>query len=59
MKLHEGVQWHDGKPFTAEDVKSALQKDDARPVISHQRQGTCWWPYVKSIHLSTNSIYDQ
>ena len=25
VKLREGVQWHDGKPFTAEDVKYTLE----------------------------------
>jgi len=24
LKLHEGVKWHDGKPFTASDVKMHL-----------------------------------
>jgi peptide/nickel transport system substrate-binding protein len=26
FKLHEGVKWHDGKPFTAEDVIYALKR---------------------------------
>lgn len=25
IKLREGVKWHDGKPFTAEDVKATLE----------------------------------
>ncbi|MSP30394.1 MAG: peptide ABC transporter substrate-binding protein [Acetobacteraceae bacterium] len=40
------------------EIDRKLQEDGARPVISHQRQGTCWWPYVKSIRLSSNSIYN-
>jgi len=40
------------------EIDRRLQEDGARPVISHQRQGTCWWPHVKNIHLAKNSIYN-
>ncbi len=40
------------------EIDRKLQEDGARPVISHQRQGTCWWPHVRNIRLSTNSIYN-
>ncbi|MBI2907634.1 MAG: ABC transporter substrate-binding protein [Chloroflexi bacterium] len=36
LKLRQGVRWHDGKPFTAEDVKFSLEriKDPPRGVRS-------------------------
>lgn len=40
------------------EIDRKLQEDGARPVISHQRAGTCWWPQVKNIRLSSNSIYN-
>jgi len=40
------------------EIDRKLQEDGARPVIYHSRNGTCWWPRVKGIRLSTNSIYN-
>jgi len=40
------------------EIDRKLQEDGARPVISHNRAGTCWWPHVKGVRLSTNSIYN-
>src|SRR6266487_2140814 len=48
FKLREGVKWHDGKPFTAKDVKCTLDllmgkaKDGLR---KNPRQG--WYSNVK------------
>ena len=38
FKLHEGVKWHDGKPFTASDVKCTwdLLQGKASEKLAHQ-----------------------
>ena len=33
-------------------------KDVARPVLYHNRSGTCWHPYVKNYVPMVNSIYN-
>jgi peptide/nickel transport system substrate-binding protein len=40
------------------DIDRKLQEDGARPVIYHDRGSTCWWPQVKGVRISTNSIYN-
>jgi peptide/nickel transport system substrate-binding protein len=40
------------------EIDRRLQEDGARPVIMHDRGGTCWWPAVKGLRLSANSIYN-
>ena len=40
------------------DIDKALQEDGARPVIYHEKGGTCWWPQVKGLKLAVNSIYN-
>ncbi|MBI2907653.1 MAG: ABC transporter substrate-binding protein [Chloroflexi bacterium] len=39
FNLHEGMKWHDGKPFTAEDVKFSLDRmrDPPRGIVSPRR----------------------
>ena len=39
FKLHEGVKWHDGKPFTAEDVLYTLRrtKDPPKGITSPRK----------------------
>jgi peptide/nickel transport system substrate-binding protein len=39
FKLHEGVKWHDGKPFTAEDVIYTLSrtKDPPKGIASPRK----------------------
>lgn len=40
------------------EIDKALQEDGARPVIYHEKGGTCWWPQVKGLKLAVNSIYN-
>jgi peptide/nickel transport system substrate-binding protein len=35
-----------------------LAEDVARPVVYHNRSGTCWHPYVKGYTAMVNSIYN-
>jgi len=43
--LREGVKWHDGKPFTAKDIK-----------CFYNRFAYCWQPQVKDWTMMVNSI---
>jgi len=36
LSLRKGVRWHDGKPFTAEDVRFTFELLKARPELSNQ-----------------------
>ena len=40
------------------DIERQLAEDVARPVLYHNRSGTCWYPYVKSYTPMINSIYN-
>jgi peptide/nickel transport system substrate-binding protein len=40
------------------EIDRQLQEDVARPIIYHNRAGTCWQPQVKGITLMVNSIYN-
>jgi peptide/nickel transport system substrate-binding protein len=40
------------------EIDKKLQEDVARPIIYHNRGGTCWQPPVKGITLMVNSIYN-
>ncbi len=40
------------------EIDKKLQEDVARPIISHTRRATCWWPRVKGVTLMTNSSYN-
>jgi len=40
------------------EIDRKLQEDGARPVIMHNRASTCWWPRVKGVVISSNSIYN-
>jgi peptide/nickel transport system substrate-binding protein len=39
-------------------IDQKLQKDVARPIIYHNRGGTCWQPQLKGLTLMVNSIYN-
>jgi peptide/nickel transport system substrate-binding protein len=40
------------------DIERHLAEDVARPVLYHNRSGTCWYPYVKGYTPMINSIYN-
>jgi len=40
------------------DIERRLAEDVARPVLYHNRSGTCWHPYVKGYTPMINSIYN-
>jgi peptide/nickel transport system substrate-binding protein len=40
------------------EIDRRLQEDLARPIIMHNKGGTCWSPKVKNIVLMVNSIYN-
>jgi peptide/nickel transport system substrate-binding protein len=40
------------------DIERRLAEDVARPVLYHNRSGTCWAPYVKGYVPMVNSIYN-
>ena len=40
------------------EIDKQLQEDVARPIISHNRGGTCWQPQLKGLSLMVNSIYN-
>ncbi len=40
------------------DIERRLAEDVARPVLYHNRSGTCWYPYVKGYVPMINSIYN-
>lgn len=40
------------------EIDRKLQEDLARPIIMHNRGGTCWSPKVKNVTIMVNSIYN-
>ena len=40
------------------EIEKRLAEDVARPVLYHNRSGTCWHPYVKGYVPMVNSIYN-
>ena len=40
------------------EIDKKLLEDGARPIILHNRQGTCWQPHVKGLTIMVNSIYN-
>jgi len=40
------------------EIDRRLQEDLARPIIMHNRAGTCWSPKVKNLTIMVNSIYN-
>ena len=40
------------------EIERRLAEDVARPVLYHNRSGTCWHPYVKGYSPMINSIYN-
>lgn len=48
FKLREGVKWHDGKPFTAEDVKATYDRL-LDPNVKARRCGSLMRPILDSV----------
>jgi peptide/nickel transport system substrate-binding protein len=40
-------------------IERKLAEDAARPILWHNRSGTCWHPYVKGYTPMVNSIYNE
>ncbi len=40
------------------EIDKKLQEDVARPIIYHNRGGTCWQPQLKGLTLMVNSIFN-
>ena len=40
------------------EIERRLAEDVARPILYHNRSGTCWHPYVKGYTPMINSIYN-
>ena len=40
------------------EIDRRLQEDLARPVIMHNRGGTCWTPKVRNMVIMANSVYN-
>jgi peptide/nickel transport system substrate-binding protein len=40
------------------EIDRRLQEDGARPVISHNKAATCWYPQVRGLNLPVNTIYN-
>src|SRR5215472_16434065 len=39
-------------------IERKLAEDEARPILWHNRTGTCWQAYVKGYSLMANSVYN-
>ena len=39
-------------------IDEQLQRDEARPLIYHSRNATCYWPHVKNFRMMENSVYN-
>ena len=40
------------------EIERVLAEDVARPIIYHNRSGTCWQAHLKNYVLNENSIYN-
>jgi peptide/nickel transport system substrate-binding protein len=40
------------------EIDKQLQEDGARPIIIHDKEATCWQPYVHGFTMMTNSLYN-
>jgi peptide/nickel transport system substrate-binding protein len=49
QKKRKGLVWA---------IERKLAEDAARPILWHNRTGTCWHPYVKGYTLMVNSVYN-
>ena len=50
FKLHQGVKWHDGKPFTAKDVQCTWNKLTGKdPDDFRKNPRAVWWHNLKEV----------
>ena len=57
FKLHPGVKWHDGKPFTAKDVKctfDAVGGADDKSEIIRKSPRKIWYQNIKEIKVNSD-----
>jgi peptide/nickel transport system substrate-binding protein len=40
------------------EIDRKLQEDRARPIISHNRNATCWHHHVKGLRMMVNSLFN-
>ncbi len=40
------------------EIEKMLVEDGVRPVLFYPRQATCWYPHVKNLTVTVNSIYN-
>ena len=53
FKLHPGVKWHDGKPFTAKDVQCTWNKLTGKdPDDFRKNPRAIWWQNLKEVTLN-------
>jgi len=53
FKLHQGVKWHDGKPFTARDVQCTWNKLTGKdPDDFRKNPRAVWWQNLKEVVIN-------
>jgi peptide/nickel transport system substrate-binding protein len=53
FKLHQGVKWHDGKPFTAKDVQCTWNKLTGKdPDDFRKNPRAIWWQNLKEVTVN-------
>ena len=53
FRLHPGVKWHDGKPFTAKDVQCTWNKLTGKdPDDFRKNPRAIWWQNLKEVTLN-------
>jgi peptide/nickel transport system substrate-binding protein len=65
--IHSSTRWSTGNQWNSTRkkrkelvwaIERKLAEDAARPILWHNRTGTCWHPYVKGYTLMVNSVYN-
>src|SRR5580704_17719990 len=56
-KLREGVKWHDGKPFTSQDVKCTFDMLEGKSTAKFRKNPRESW-YQNVAEVSTNGEYE-
>src|SRR5437016_6094310 len=57
FKLHEGVKWHDGKPFTSSDVKCTFDMLMGKSAAKFRKNPRKTW-YENVTEVTTNGDYE-